>query len=153
MDVIVLFSLAQKTTRVVKDTSLVGEQHMPRLSRLEHVIMEALWDNGPASIRQIHESLPARKRPAYTTVQTIVNRLEVKKAVRRVRKIGNAFIFEALVSRNTAQKQFVSDLLRLFGGRAQPIMAQLISSGSLSLDDIKEAEELIKSLSDGDEKP
>jgi predicted transcriptional regulator len=126
---------------------------MPRLTRLEHTIMEALWNQGPLSIRQIHESLPARKRPAYTTVQTMVNRLEAKKAVRRVRKIGNAFIFEALVSRTAAQKQFVSDLLRLFGGRAQPIMAQLISSGSLTLDDIKEAEQLIKALPDGDSEP
>ena len=96
----------------------------PKLSRLELKIMEALWDHGASSIREIQERFPLKKRPAYTTVQTMVNRLEVKKAVRRVRKIGNAFIFEALVSRTAAQKQFVSDLLRLFGGRAQPIMAQ-----------------------------
>jgi len=120
---------------------------MARLTRLEHVIMDALWNHGSASIREIWESLPARKRPAYTTVQTMVNRLEAKKAVRRVKKVGNAFIFEALVTRTAAQKQSVADLLRLFGGRAQPIMAQLIDSGSLSLEDIREAEQLLKTMS------
>src|SRR5215831_10273133 len=102
--------------------------------------MEALWSQGPCSIREIHESLPPRKRLAYTTVQTMVYRLEVKKAVRRVKKIATAFIFEAAVSREAAQRRLVDDLLALFGGRSRPIMAHLIDSGALTLEDIRDAE-------------
>jgi len=113
---------------------------LPKLTKPELQIMEALWRRGPCSIREIHESLPAKKRLAYTTVQTMVYRLEVKKAVRRVKKIATAFIFEAAVSREAAQRRLVDDLLALFGGRSRPIMAHLIDSGALTLEDIRDAE-------------
>ena len=118
----------------------------PKLAKLELQIMDALWTRGQSSIREIQESFPAKDRPAYTTVQTTVYRLEAKKAVRRVRKVGNFHIFEAAVSRSAAQRKLVDDLLALFGGRAQPVMARMIESGSLSLDDVKEAEKLLRKL-------
>jgi BlaI family transcriptional regulator, penicillinase repressor len=118
----------------------------PKLSRLELHIMETLWTNGSASIREIQEAFPERKRPAYTTVQTTVYRLEAKKAVRRVKKVGNFHIFEAAVSRNSAQRRLIDDLLALFGGRSQPVMAHLIESGKLTLADVKEAEKLLRKL-------
>ncbi len=108
--------------------------------------MEALWSRGPCSIREIHESLPARKRLAYTTVQTMVYRLEVKKAVRRVKKIATAFIFEAAVSREAAQRRLVDELLSLFGGRSRPIVAHLVDSGTLTLEDVREAEKSLLKL-------
>jgi predicted transcriptional regulator len=113
---------------------------LPKLTKPELQIMEALWSRGPCSIREIHESLPSKKRLAYTTVQTMVYRLEVKKAVRRVKKIATAFIFEAAVSREGAQRRLVDELLGLFGGRSRPIMAHLLDSGALTLEDIREAE-------------
>jgi BlaI family transcriptional regulator, penicillinase repressor len=116
----------------------------PKLSRLELHIMETLWSNGSASIREIQEAFPERKRPAYTTIQTTVYRLEAKKAVRRVKKVGNFHIFEAAVSRNSAQRRLIDDLLALFGGRSQPVMAHLIESGKLTLADVKEAEKLLR---------
>jgi predicted transcriptional regulator len=119
---------------------------LPKLSRLELNIMEALWNRGASSIREIQEAFPERKRPAYTTIQTTVYRLEVKKAVRRVRKIGNAHIFEAIVSRGIAQRRLIDDLLGLFGGRTQPVMAHLIESGKLTRDDIREAEKLLNRM-------
>lgn len=119
---------------------------MPRLTRLELQIMEALWTGGPRSVREIQESFPDKDRPAYTTVQTMVYRLEAKKAVRRVKKIGNAHIFEAVVSRSAAQRRFVDELLALFGGRIQPVVAHLIESGSLTLDDVREAEQTLRRL-------
>jgi BlaI family transcriptional regulator, penicillinase repressor len=112
----------------------------PRLTKSELQIMEALWTGGPLSVREIQERLPEKDRPAYTTVQTVVYRLEAKNAVRRVRKIGNAHIFEAVVSRSAAQRRFIDELLGLFGGRIQPVVAHLIESGNLTLDDIKDAE-------------
>lgn len=119
---------------------------LPKLSKLELQIMEALWTKGPSSIREIQESFPAKKRPAYTTVQTMVYRLEVKKALRRTKKISTAFIFEAAVSRDAAERKLIDDLLGLFGGRSRPIMAHLVESGTLTLDDIREAEKaLLKS--------
>jgi BlaI family transcriptional regulator, penicillinase repressor len=105
--------------------------------------MEALWTLGPCSVREILESFPAKKRPAYTTVQTTVYRLEVKKALRRVKKISTALIFEAAVSRETAERRLIDELLSLFGGRSRPIVAHLIESGSLTLDDIREAEKAL----------
>jgi predicted transcriptional regulator len=108
--------------------------------------MEALWTGGPTSVREIQESFPEKDRPAYTTVQTMVYRLEAKKAVRRVKKIGNAHIFQAVVSRNAAQRRFVDELLGLFGGRIQPVVAHLIESGSLTLEDVKEAEQTLRRL-------
>ena len=119
---------------------------LPRLSRLELQIMEALWNNGASSVREIQESFPEKDRPAYTTVQTIVYRLEAKKAIRRVKKIGNAHIFEAVVSRSSAQRRLIDEFLGLFGGRSQPVMAHLIETGKLTLDDVKEAEQLLKEL-------
>ena len=116
----------------------------PKLSKLELQIMEALWTKGPCSIREIHETFPARNRPAYTTVQTMVYRLEVKKAVRRVKKIGTAFIFEAAVSRASAERKLIDDLLGLFGGRSRPIIAHLIESGSFTLEDVREAEKILR---------
>jgi BlaI family transcriptional regulator, penicillinase repressor len=118
----------------------------PKLTKLEMRVMEALWTVGPASVREIQESFPAKDRPAYTTVQTLVYRLEAKKAIRRVKKIGNAHIFEAAVSRAGAQHRLIDELLSFFGGRSQPVMARLIETGQLTLDDVKEAEQLLKDL-------
>jgi len=115
----------------------------PKLSKLELQIMEALWTKGPCSVREIHESLPARKRPAYTTVQTMVYRLELKKALRRTKRIGTAFIFEAVVSREATGRKLIDDLLDLFGGRSRPIVAHLIESGRFTLDDVREAEKIL----------
>ena len=119
----------------------------PKLSKLEFQIMEALWTQGEASIREIQETFPARRRPAYTTIQTTVYRLEAKNIVRRVRKVGNFHIFAAAVSRSAAQRRLIDDLLALFGGRTQPVMAHLIESGKLSIDDVKEAEKMLRGLS------
>jgi len=119
-----------------------------KLSRLELQIMEALWTHGPSAVREVQEQFPEETRPAYTTVQTMLYRLEVKKVVRRVKKIGNAHIFEACVSRSSAQRRLIDDFLGLFGGRAQPVMAHLIQTGKLTLDDVREAERLLKQLED-----
>ena len=118
----------------------------PRLSRLELRIMEALWDLGSASVREIQERLPGPDRPAYTTVQTIVYRLENKRAIRRVKKVGNAHVFEPVVSRNAAQRRLVDDLLGFFGGRTAPVMAHLIESGKLTREDLREAEKAFRRL-------
>lgn len=118
----------------------------PKLTKLEMQIMEAIWTRGEASIREIQESFPEKKRPAYTTIQTVVYRLEGKKAVRRVKKVGNFHVFEAAVSRDVAQRRLVDDLLALFGGRTQPVMAHLIESGRLTLADVKEAEKTLRKL-------
>ena len=118
----------------------------PKFTKLELRIMQALWDRGAVSIREIQEAFPERGMPSYTTVQTTVYRLEGKKAVRRVKKIGNAHIFEAVVSRNAAQSRLIDDLLGLFGGRLQPIMAHLVESGKLTLDDVKEAQQALRKL-------
>jgi BlaI family transcriptional regulator, penicillinase repressor len=118
----------------------------PRLTKLELQIMETLWSQGESSIREIQEAFPAKSRPAYTTIQTTVYRLEAKEVVRRVKKVGNFHIFAATVSRNAAQRRLVDDLLALFGGRSQPVMAHLIESGKLTLDDVKEAEKTLRML-------
>jgi BlaI family penicillinase repressor len=125
---------------------------LPKLSKLELQIMEALWSKGPCSVREIQESFPVRRRPAYTTVQTMVYRLETKKALRRIKKIATALIFEAAVSREAAERKLIDDLLGLFGGRSRPIMAHLVESGTLSLDDVREAEKALLKLA-GEEKP
>jgi len=119
---------------------------VPKLTKLEMQIMEALWSNGPGSVREIQESFPAKNRPAYTTVQTLVYRLEAKNAIRRVKKIGNAHIFEAAVTRAVAQHRLIDELLSFFGGKSQPVMARLIETGQLTLDDVREAELLLKEL-------
>ncbi len=118
-----------------------------KFTKLELHIMQALWDRGPISIREIQESFPGQDKPSYTTVQTTVYRLETKKAVRRTRKISNAHIFEAVVSRNAAQRRLIDELLSFFGGRTQPVMAHLVESGKLTLQDVKEAEKALRKLS------
>ena len=119
---------------------------LPRLSRLELKIMEALWTRGPSAVREIQETFPEKGRPAYTTVQTVVYRLEAKQVIRRVKKIGNAHIFEAVISRHAAHRRLIDELLGFFGGRTQPIMAHLIESGKLTLDDVREAEQALRKL-------
>jgi len=118
----------------------------PKLTKLELQIMETLWTRGTVSIREIQEAFTETDRPAYTTIQTTVYRLEGKKAVRRVKKVGNFHVFEAAVSRNAAQRKLIDDLLALFGGSTQPVMAHLIESGKLSLVDVKEAEKTLRKL-------
>jgi BlaI family transcriptional regulator, penicillinase repressor len=123
-----------------------------KLTRLEMKIMETLWTRRSASIREIQESFPEKGRPAYTTIQTTVYRMENKNTVRRVRKVGNFHIFEPVVSRDVAQRKLIDDLLALFGGRTQPVMAHLIESGKLTLADVKEAEKTLRRLQK-EEKP
>jgi predicted transcriptional regulator len=118
----------------------------PRLTKLELQIMEALWSRGACSIREIQEAFPERNRPAYTTIQTTVYRLEGKKAMRRVKKISNAHIFEAAISRDSAQGTLIDELLGLFGGRTQPVMSHLVESGKLTLEDVQEAEKALRRL-------
>jgi predicted transcriptional regulator len=122
---------------------------IPKLTKLELQIMETLWRSGALSIREIQEGFPEDERPAYTTVQTTVYRLEGKKALRRVRKIGNAHIFEAVVGRDAALHRLVHDFLGLFGGRSQPVMAHIIESGKLTPEDVKEAEKALRRLRKG----
>jgi BlaI family penicillinase repressor len=119
----------------------------PKLSKLEFQIMEALWARGDSSIREIQDAFPEKRKPAYTTIQTTVYRLEGKDVVRRVRKVGNFHIFAAAISRDAAQRRLIDDLLALFGGRTQPVMAHLVESGKLSLDDVKQAEKALRKLS------
>lgn len=116
----------------------------PRLTPLELQIMEVLWTHGPSAVREVQERFPEESRPAYTTIQTVMYRLETKKVAHRTRKIGNAHIFEATVGRAAAQRRLVSDVLGLFGGKAQPMMAHLIQMGELTLDDVREAERLLR---------
>jgi BlaI family transcriptional regulator, penicillinase repressor len=120
---------------------------LPRLTKLELQVMDALWSRGASSVREIQEAFPEKDRPAYTTVQTMVYRLEAKKAVRRLKKIGNAHIFEAAISRHAAQRRLIDELLSFFGGRPQPVVAHLVETGKLTLDDVQEAEQLIRKLS------
>jgi predicted transcriptional regulator len=119
----------------------------PKLSKLELQIMEILWNRGACSIREIQEAFPESKRPAYTTVQTTVYRLlEGKKAVKIVRRIGNANIFDSAISRDDAGRRLMDDVLALFGGRTKPVMEHLVESGKLTLEDVKEAEKAIRKL-------
>ena len=124
-----------------------------RLTPLELQIMEALWTLGPCSVREIQEQFPEAARPAYTTVQTMVYRLEAKKAVRRTKKIGQALIFEAVTTRASAQRRLLDDVLGLFGGRALPVMTQLIDAGQLTLDDLREAERRLMELQEKGKQP
>jgi BlaI family penicillinase repressor len=120
---------------------------MPKLTKLEFQIMEALWSTGACSIREIQEAFPERNRPAYTTIQTTVYRLEDKQALRRAKRISNADIFEAVISRDAAQKTLIDELLNLLGGQPQPVMAHLVESGKLTLADVQEAEKALRKLS------
>jgi BlaI family penicillinase repressor len=115
-----------------------------RLSRLELRIMEALWRHGAASVREIQETLPEKGRPAHNTVQTMLTRLEAKKAVRRAKKISNAHIYEPIVTRGATQRLLVDELLAFFGGRAAPLVSHLIESGQLTLQDVEEARVALK---------
>jgi len=124
----------------------------PRLTKLEMQVLEALWQKGACSVREIQETFPEPVRPAYTTVQTVVYRLQRKKALRCVKRISNANIFEAIISRNEAQRRLVDELLALFGGRAKLLMAHLVESGELTLEDVKEAEKALRKSS-GKQKP
>jgi BlaI family penicillinase repressor len=119
----------------------------PKLSRLEFMTMEVLWEQGPCAIRDILAAFPAKKKPAYTTIQTVVYRMEAKNIVRRVKKVGNFHIFEALISRKAAQRRLIDELLAFFGGSSQPVVAHLIESGKLSLEEIEEAEKMLRTLS------
>jgi predicted transcriptional regulator len=116
----------------------------PKLTKFELQIMEALWAHGPSSVREVLQSFPEPDRPAFTTVQTMIYRLETKKAVRRTKKIGNALIFEAIISRDVAQRRLVDDLLTLFGGRIRPLMSHLIEAGQLTLEDVEEARKMLR---------
>jgi BlaI family transcriptional regulator, penicillinase repressor len=125
---------------------------LPKLTKLELQIMEVLWSRGPCAIREIQEAFPKRNRPAYSTIQTTVYRLEGKKTLRRVKKISHAHIFEASITRGDAQGRLVDDLLSLFGNRLQPLMAHLIESRKLTLEDIREAERAVLALQEHDQK-
>ena len=114
-----------------------------KLTRFEMEIMKALWELGSASIREIREKLPERNRPAYTTVQTIIHRLEEKSAVRQTGQIGNAHIFQPVVTREAAHRRLIDELLDLFGGSARPLMAQLAEAGKLNLKDVQELEMIL----------
>src|SRR5579863_10126559 len=118
----------------------------PKLSKLELQIMEALWTKGVCSVREIQQNFPAKNRPAYTTVQTTVYRLEAKKALRRVKKIGNAHVFEAVISREAVQRRLIDDLLSLFGDRIQPVMAHFIESGKFTKKDVQDAQRTLRKL-------
>jgi predicted transcriptional regulator len=111
-----------------------------RVSRFELQLLERFWDIGPASVREIQESLPEQDRPAYTTVQTMIYRLEEKGAVRRVKKVGNAHVFQAVLTRKAVHRRLISDLLNVFGGSPAPVMSHLIETGKLTLADVKELE-------------
>ncbi len=124
----------------------------PKLTKLELQIMETLWTSGEASIREVQEAFPEKGRPAYTTIQTTIYRMETKGVVRRVKKVGNFHIFAATVSRDAAQRRLVDDLLALFGGRTQPVMARLIETGKLTMADVKEAEETLRRLENLEQK-
>lgn len=119
----------------------------PKLSKLEFQIMEALWTGGESSIREIQDAFPEKRKPAYTTIQTTVYRMETKEIVRRVKKVGNFHIFAAAISRDAAQRRLIDDLLALFGGSTQPVMAHLVESGKLSMEDVKQAEKALRKLS------
>jgi BlaI family penicillinase repressor len=120
---------------------------LPKLTRLELRIMETLWSKGSSSIRELLEAFPEDQRLAYTTVQTVVNRLEAKKAIRRIDRVGNAHIFEAVVSRTSAQHRMIDDLVALFGGKRLPIVTHLIESGRLTPEEVREAQKALRSLS------
>ena len=118
----------------------------PKLTKLELKVMEALWNNGASSIREIQETFPENERPAYTTVQTTVYRMENKKVVNKIKKIGNAHIFDASISRNTAHGKLIDNLLAIFGGSEQPVMAHLIETGKLTMEDLEEAKAILRKL-------
>jgi len=124
----------------------VAGKNKKKLTRFEMEIMGVLWEIGQASVREIQERLPKRGRPAYTTVQTIVRRLQAKGAVRLVKTIGNAFIFEAAITRKAAHRRLIDDVLEMFGGSARPLMAHLAEEGKLTLEDVRQIDEMLLAL-------
>ena len=126
---------------------------LPRLSNLEMQVMEALWTGGDLSVREIQEAFPAKKRPAYSTVLTMVRRLEAKKALKQVRKVGQAYIYEAAIPRDAARRRMIDDFLAVFGGQTQPIVAHLIEAGKFTLDDVRDAERHLREISKKGRKP
>lgn len=129
---------------------MIAKMARPKLTKLELRIMEALWTRGACSVREIQEAFPEKGRPAYTTVQTIVYRLESKGAVRIVKKVGNANIFESVTSRSAAENRLIDDLLGLFGGRIKPVIARLVETGKMTMEDVKEAEEALRKIEKGE---
>jgi BlaI family transcriptional regulator, penicillinase repressor len=121
-----------------------------RLTKFEIQIMETLWTQGEASIREMQEAFPEKKRPGYTTIQKMVYRLEEKKAVRRLRKVGNFHIFAPMITREVAQRKLVDELLAIFGGESRPVVAHLIGAGKLTLDDVEYAEKTLKKMKKGE---
>jgi|SRR5579859_2735849 len=115
-----------------------------RITKFEFQLLEKMWGLGPSSVREIQENLPEEHRPAYTTVQTMIYRLEEKGAVRRVKKVGNAHIFEAVLTRQAVHRRLITDLLDLFGGSAAPVVSHLIETGKLTLADIRAIEKRLK---------
>lgn len=126
----------------------MNKERNVKLTKLELELMNVFWETGAASVREIQEQLPEHKRPAYTTVQTIIYRLEEKGALRRTKKIGNAHIFESLVSRKSVYRRVIDDMLELLGGSAQPLMSHLVESGRLTLEDVRAMESALKEVSD-----
>jgi len=120
---------------------------MPKLTKLELAIMDTLWTKGACSAREIQEAFPEKGRPAFTTVQTTIYRLERKKALRCAKRIGKANIFESTISRSDAERRLIDDLLGMLAGRGKPVMAHLVEAGELTLEDVKEAEQTIRKLS------
>jgi BlaI family penicillinase repressor len=119
----------------------------PKLSRVEFQIMDVLWSKGEASVREILDALSGKRRPAYTTIQTTIYRMEAKGVVKRARKVGNFHLFAAAISRDAAQRRLIDELLVMFGGRSQPVMAHLVETGKLTLEDVQDAEKLLRKLS------
>jgi predicted transcriptional regulator len=125
---------------------------LPKLTPLELRIMQTLWRRGPSSIRELLEAFPDKERLAYTTVQTVVNRLEAKKAIRRIEKISNAHIFEAVVSREAAQNRMIDELVAWFGGKPLPIVTTLIESGKLTPEEVRETRKALRNLTGKDKR-
>jgi len=119
---------------------------LPKLSNLEMQILEVLWKRGASTVRQVQVGMPGRKAHAYTTIQTVMNRLEAKKALKRNGMAGNAHVFEAAIAPGPARRRLFDEFLGVFGGQAQPVMMHLIEAGKLSLDDIKDAERHLRAL-------
>lgn len=122
-----------------------------RLTKFEMQIMDTVWSRGEASIREMQEAFPAKKRPGYTTVQKMVYRMEAKKVLRRARKIGNFHVFAPTVSRESVERKLVDDLLAIFGGNSRPVIAHLIGARKLTIEDVEFAETTLKQIKEGDE--
>lgn len=148
LDISETVELLSMTGVVIAMTRVLG-MTSGRLTKLEIRLMETLWTRGEASIREMQEAFPEKKRPGYTTVQKTVYRMEAKKLVRRVRKLGNFHLFAATVSRDAAQRSLVDDLLAMFGGQSRPVVAHLIGAGKLTLEDVEYAERTLKEIKKG----